>query len=133
MWGNVLSVVSGLDPVSLIIGGLVGATLSTWMNFYVTRPVLKHTGSSGGGGPSHKCSSATITNMRGFLGIRIPETIIFGLPIHRQFELGLTLDRQPSRQCQAWLYEKGSKKAVDRKSTRLNSSHVKISYAVFCL
>src|SRR5690606_41875090 len=25
------------------------------------------------------------------------------------------------------------KKPVDRKSTRLNSSHVKISYAVFCL
>src|SRR5207302_10615559 len=27
-----------------------------------------------------------------------------------------------------WLHQKG-----DRKSTRLNSSHVKISYAVFCL
>src|SRR5690606_40795119 len=27
----------------------------------------------------------------------------------------------------------GSIKAADRKSTRLNSSHVKISYAVFCL
>src|SRR5690606_40694395 len=28
--------------------------------------------------------------------------------------------------------EKGNK-TIDRKSTRLNSSHVKISYAVFCL
>src|SRR5690606_41928583 len=27
----------------------------------------------------------------------------------------------------------GSKRSADRKSTRLNSSHVKISYAVFCL
>src|SRR5690606_41798966 len=27
----------------------------------------------------------------------------------------------------------GTKSSVDRKSTRLNSSHVKISYAVFCL
>src|SRR5690606_40984216 len=27
----------------------------------------------------------------------------------------------------------GERKLVDRKSTRLNSSHVKISYAVFCL
>src|SRR5690606_41585065 len=27
----------------------------------------------------------------------------------------------------------GRKKGLDRKSTRLNSSHVKISYAVFCL
>src|SRR5690606_40997969 len=27
----------------------------------------------------------------------------------------------------------GSSQRIDRKSTRLNSSHVKISYAVFCL
>src|SRR5690606_39975709 len=27
----------------------------------------------------------------------------------------------------------GSRQVLDRKSTRLNSSHVKISYAVFCL
>src|ERR1035441_5228533 len=27
----------------------------------------------------------------------------------------------------------GTKKAIDRKSTRLNSSHLGISYAVFCL
>src|SRR5690606_40537049 len=29
--------------------------------------------------------------------------------------------------------ERDLREAVDRKSTRLNSSHVKISYAVFCL
>src|SRR5690606_40228126 len=29
--------------------------------------------------------------------------------------------------------EREAARAVDRKSTRLNSSHVKISYAVFCL
>src|SRR5690606_41616894 len=33
-----------------------------------------------------------------------------------------------------WLYDLSTKtKLPDRKSTRLNSSHVKISYAVFCL
>src|SRR6266496_6039565 len=32
--------------------------------------------------------------------------------------------RRPRRQCSSW---------SDRKSTRLNSSHVEISYAVFCL
>src|SRR5690606_39766683 len=31
------------------------------------------------------------------------------------------------------LIHRGKPKKVDRKSTRLNSSHVKISYAVFCL
>src|SRR5690554_6389115 len=32
-----------------------------------------------------------------------------------------------------WLKEKGLEDDRDRKSTRLNSSHVRISYAVFCL
>src|SRR5690606_40643686 len=31
------------------------------------------------------------------------------------------------------LPDKGVRRGLDRKSTRLNSSHVKISYAVFCL
>src|SRR5690606_3136329 len=31
------------------------------------------------------------------------------------------------------ILEEKSEKFIDRKSTRLNSSHVKISYAVFCL
>src|SRR5436309_7446512 len=31
------------------------------------------------------------------------------------------------------MYSQGSGITTDRKSTRLNSSHVKISYAVFCL
>src|SRR5690349_6995872 len=30
-------------------------------------------------------------------------------------------------------YPRGQLRAIDRKSTRLNSSHVEISYAVFCL
>src|SRR6266511_5443171 len=32
-----------------------------------------------------------------------------------------------------WLPPSPSRSSVDRKSTRLNSSHVKISYAAFCL
>src|SRR5215469_8299075 len=32
-----------------------------------------------------------------------------------------------------WPWRKRGRAAVDRKSTRLNSSHVEISYAVFCL
>src|SRR5207249_11809136 len=31
------------------------------------------------------------------------------------------------------VHRKGATRALDRKSTRLNSSHVSISYAVFCL
>src|SRR5690606_41861229 len=39
---------------------------------------------------------------------------------------------QSCRLCSAWAVPVSSQ-LIDRKSTRLNSSHVKISYAVFCL
>src|SRR5690606_41867711 len=42
---------------------------------------------------------------------------------------GLNRYPRPSRQVPNWY----SRVRQDRKSTRLNSSHVKISYAVFCL
>src|SRR5256885_187918 len=35
--------------------------------------------------------------------------------------------------CRSTLYMPGSRSSKDRKSTRLNSSHLVISYAVFCL
>src|SRR5690606_41333344 len=38
-----------------------------------------------------------------------------------------------SGQCQPALHPFEQHVQIDRKSTRLNSSHVKISYAVFCL
>src|SRR5690625_6921189 len=44
---------------------------------------------------------------------------------------------RPARQVQSWLspqvYNQLQRTLRDRKSTRLNSSHVAISYAVFCL
>src|SRR5690606_40098859 len=50
---------------------------------------------------------------------------ITGLPPHELFAKGLLRTFQIAREF--------SSMTVDRKSTRLNSSHVKISYAVFCL
>src|SRR5690606_23396373 len=47
--------------------------------------------------------------------------------------VGLGIDRGPPLPMRAWKHLVGEPFAVDRKSTRLNSSHVKISYAVFCL
>src|SRR5690606_39810714 len=44
---------------------------------------------------------------------------------------GATSDRVPEYQLCIELFDGND--AEDRKSTRLNSSHVKISYAVFCL
>src|SRR5690606_41461298 len=52
----------------------------------------------------------------------------------REWECRLPAERAPDREaarssasCDQW------RSGSDRKSTRLNSSHVKISYAVFCL
>src|SRR5438874_8159537 len=39
----------------------------------------------------------------------------------------------PSQYLFHWMQEQGWQRKRDRKSTRLNSSHVEISYAVFCL
>src|SRR6266511_4898635 len=45
-----------------------------------------------------------------------------------------TLFRSPRRSPGGWCSDTPGRRARrDRKSTRLNSSHVKISYAVFCL
>src|SRR5690606_40602355 len=41
--------------------------------------------------------------------------------------------RQWGLEVSAWSDAEQARTASDRKSTRLNSSHVKISYAVFCL
>src|SRR5690554_7102797 len=44
-------------------------------------------------------------------------------------ELEISMDDKPARMLRSGL---NSTMAADRKSTRLNSSHVRISYAVFC-
>src|SRR5690606_41708599 len=46
-------------------------------------------------------------------------------PLRRESENGIVAARPLLREC--------ADVEIDRKSTRLNSSHVKISYAVFCL
>src|SRR5690606_39459231 len=45
----------------------------------------------------------------------------------------VTLGRLRTAQLPDGLAQAALSRGVDRKSTRLNSSHVKISYAVFCL
>src|SRR3712207_9006808 len=54
---------------------------------------------------------------------------VLGIPIRREFE-EIAHDRHPVFGQDALGVELH---AVDRKSTRLNSSHANISYAVFCL
>src|SRR3989442_9852046 len=56
--------------------------------------------------------------------------------LHEEVELHLRRELRPRDQQAAHLEHaraRGAPAEQDRKSTRLNSSHVRISYAVFCL
>src|SRR3712207_8827641 len=72
------------------------------------------------------------TGLKSLLGIPSPLLYLDG-------SLGLELYPQgslSSQSCSLLLsrcHQSASPKSEDRKSTRLNSSHVNISYAVFCL
>src|SRR5690554_7576005 len=63
-----------------------------------------------------------------------PYTTLFRSRVHEVglnlFEKGIKIASIPSRQESEEIKEIAKR---DRKSTRLNSSHVRISYAVFCL
>src|SRR2546427_8690849 len=54
----------------------------------------------------------------------------FGIAWHRDGEEAPFLRDRPT---QAYLLSRKTNALLDRKSTRLNSSHSQISYAVFCL
>src|SRR6266576_3542866 len=65
-----------------------------------------------------------------------PTTEIYPLSLHDALPILTRTARQPSRRSRACSpYRSGAcaPDRQDRKSTRLNSSHVEISYAVFCL
>src|SRR3712207_7695613 len=58
---------------------------------------------------------------------------LFGVPQEAQHLLGALLNRVDEEAAGAVLHLQGDAAGLDRKSTRLNSSHANISYAVFCL
>src|SRR5690554_7688707 len=60
------------------------------------------------------------------LGKRRLVPIIEDHQLYNCYKLQKTNNRQAA-------FSEGGRCSVDRKSTRLNSSHVRISYAVFCL
>src|SRR5690349_22692738 len=54
---------------------------------------------------------------------------LHSFPTRRSSDLRTSSSRWSSR----WTWSSPAARGIDRKSTRLNSSHVEISYAVFCL
>src|SRR2546430_9210640 len=59
-------------------------------------------------------------------GVRLRTALLTGRPVDR-------LLQRPRRQHEPVAHERRRQGGADRKSTRLNSSHSQISYAVFCL
>src|SRR2546430_15751530 len=60
-------------------------------------------------------------------------TEIYTLSLHDALPISRVLRRQLANGINAALLSKKMRGGRDRKSTRLNSSHSQISYAVFCL
>src|SRR3712207_8418626 len=63
----------------------------------------------------------------------VGNTVLYGATAGRAFFRGLAGERFAVRNSGAWAVVEGVGDHGDRKSTRLNSSHANISYAVFCL
>lgn len=94
------------DWISLLLGGLIGATLSTVHAHYVKRPKLTCEGGGGGGGAYKSCHVA-IGNPPGILGIRVNETSLFGWRLHGDRVFGLTVFRDTAKNCHATMKEIG--------------------------
>jgi hypothetical protein len=102
-WGLALQVV--VPIVTLILGALLGV----WFTVYLTRPMLRVTGSGGGGGasgPGYYTNYASITNSPGLMGISIKPTVLFGKRVHGRLEKGLTVTRNPAEECIANIHDK---------------------------
>lgn len=100
-----------IDIPSLVLGAALGAVTSTWHSYYVRRPKLRVIGSGSGGGSFYH-NRITISNSPGLLGVRLPETTIFNKNIHSDIEIGLPVDRNPARNCRAWLYDKETNRGI---------------------
>src|SRR5699024_11641242 len=106
-------------------------------NIVLTMPVDERTHQPAGflhGGASVLLAE-TAASMGGYLNINPEEEIVFGIDInanHLRSKKSGTVTAVASpfhigKTTMVWEIK------IDRKSTRLNSSHVSISYAVFCL
>src|SRR3712207_7764829 len=86
-------------------------------------PILSITGSDGSGGAGIQADVKTIADMGGY-----PVTALTAITVPNSKSLA-DIQYLPTD----WVVKQVRAIIEDRKSTRLNSSHANISYAVFCL
>ena len=108
---------NNIDMLSIIIGAVLGAILgalaSTWYSYYIKRAKLIVGGGGNGSNRGMRYNHISITNNPGFIGFRLPETIIFGKEIHNRLEFGsLSIDRDTARECRAWLQDKHTREII---------------------
>src|SRR5699024_12139142 len=103
------------------------ATNTTGQCFQQTNPTLLGKNDERGGHRNTKTPATNhdLPNLRA-RNHRLPHTLIGGVLLNHHGDLD-TIDNILGRRCLP------DEHVADRKSTRLNSSHVSMSYAVFCL
>ena len=89
-------------PLVLLV---VGTLLAAGFGIYLKRPTLRAVGSGGGGGQQFHSCRVQIRNVPGLFGIRLGETVLFGRILHRPIDKGLPIDRNPAKDCAAWIYD----------------------------
>src|SRR5205807_10313520 len=80
--------------------------------------------------PTRRSSDLTWASARGLLqaaGLSLTIALLVAAPF---FRMGIMVGHDFAFHMTSWM---DVKREIDRKSTRLNSSHLVISYAVFCL
>src|SRR3989442_7949747 len=85
----------------------------------------------GGGAVRRRALRALVVRRAGVAGLPLPQAAL--RPAARQADHARGILRAPRRQPGLHTLRVILGAQRDRKSTRLNSSHVRISYAVFCL
>jgi hypothetical protein len=98
-----------------IVLSALAIVVGAFFNNYIKRPKLTHTGGGGGGGgqaPGFYSNHITIANSPGFLGIRVGETVIFGMRILPPIPAALLIERNVAKECRAWIYDASENRAM---------------------
>src|ERR1035438_5218323 len=106
----------------------------------ISWPLMKHSQTSLGVGASgESLASGTssfgrcVTNVGFFFFNYTAPTEIYTFSLHDALPIYVLAERHPQFRTGHSGFGHGLEREIDRKSTRLNSSHLGISYAVFCL
>jgi hypothetical protein len=91
-----------------LIVGIVFYALGAITTVYIKRPKIGVSGGGGGGSGApdgFQTNNIRIRNMPGRVGIKIGQTVLFGIRLNRSHWFGLPVEREPAKGCMANLYD----------------------------